>query len=885
MSGTLDFDQVPLEVLTEINDTGPRLDLQNCDPPLRSVPPLILQKTIIEELILAHNRLTQVPSDVRNLLTLRGLDLSRNLLTTLPRQLQECVAIEGVNLSGNQLRLVPECIPQLFMLKILDMSNNLLYVLPREIGRLVKCERLYINGNRLRSLPCEIGQMAKLRRLHAAENDLAVVPTELGNLVNLAELDLSANNLTRLPSQLGRMMSLRILQVGDNHLVWPPVEVVDEGPEAVLDFLKKADSLHDRDYVVGSRQHFDESMRGTAQSVSQAKIESTCAQCGDSGEVALDLSSKGLVNAPDEPHLPSSLAGLHKLRQMFLNKNNLTEVPLQVCQLADLIGLNLGYNKLTMLPPEICDLSLLQALNLGTNQLSELPPTIGRLTSLMVLDLYGNRIKRLPTEIGQLRALRRLYVDNNCLEEIPHQIGNLRNLLRLYVGQNQLTSIPHQIFQLVGLQELDLRNNKLHFLPQDEFELRGLLWLGLEGNPDLRCPSFPPEIISGRDGRIVADFFRKKSYQDLISGNMGSKLFRRMHFQRAARFCEQVEQSELVADLAEQMESWIDSADKATTLSRYTNSEYRVADGWRCKVTDLSTNVGDDYFMTISDTGIELKEPHLIRDDSVFIYPLQEETDVTQKDETTLLVCLSDYLSIEIDTSPAPATSLMVQLQYTMSKQFLAYRAKTYLADYAVMAEKFERQFATILGLIQSKKAAVGALMSLSGLVDSKLPKGAAFTQHLTTVQQICSGEHFVVVKSGGTELAPPGAGNVINIQAAETACMHIADDGLRQELDSQAQALTVDVQQLTGTVDVMQRTLSAEHRDLLWCIQTDTMAVSTTLVDFLLQVRGVDYRTLHDPAQKAGAALTPPLLSSQTANLETALPSCRCPLALTDGP
>ena len=77
---------------------------------------------------------------------------------------------------------------------------------------------------------------------------------------------------------------------------------------------------------------------------------------------------------------------MNKLRQMFLNKNNLTEVPLQVCELGDLIGLNLGCNKLTMLPMEISDLSLLQALNLGTNQL-ELPPTIGRLTSLMVLDL------------------------------------------------------------------------------------------------------------------------------------------------------------------------------------------------------------------------------------------------------------------------------------------------------------------------------------------------------------------------------------------------------------------------------------------------------------------------------------------------------------------
>ena len=176
----------------------------------------------------------------------------------------------------------------------------------------------------------------------------------------------------------------------------------------MLRYLKQRDELHDRDLVIGARPHFDATMQDVeTMTVSQEKIELICSQCGDRGDVALDLSSKGLVDAPGEPHLPRGLAGLHKVRQMFLNKNKLTEVPLQVCQLGDLIGLNLGFNQLTMLPMEISDLSLLQALNLGTNQLSELPPTIGRLTSLMVLDLYGNKLRSLPSEIGQLRACER----------------------------------------------------------------------------------------------------------------------------------------------------------------------------------------------------------------------------------------------------------------------------------------------------------------------------------------------------------------------------------------------------------------------------------------------------------------------------------------------
>ena len=856
MSGVtaVDFDQVPLEVLSEINETGPRLDLQNLQ--LRAVPPLVMLKTIIEELMLAHNRLTVIPAEISNLTTLRGLDLSANLLTTLPLELRGCLAIEGLNLRGNQLRLVPTCVPQLAMLKVLDLSNNMLYCLPSAIGGLVKCERLYLNGNRLRVLPKEIGRMTKLRRLHAAENELAVVPTNLGNLTNLAELDISANNLTRLPSQLGRMLALRIIQVGGNPLTWPPLAVLEEGSEAVLRFLKQADELHDRDLVVGSRQHFDASVQAAATAaVSQEKIDSVCSQCGDHGDVALDLSSKGLVNAPDEPHLPRSLAGLHKLRQMFLNKNNLTEIPLQVCQLGDLIGLNLGYNKLTTLPLEISDLSLLQALNLGTNQLSELPPTIGRLTSLMVLDLYGNKLRRLPPEIGQLRALRRLYVDNNRLEALPHEIGNLRNLLRLYVGQNQLTSVPHQVFELAGLQELDLSNNKLQMLPQHDLNLRNLLWISIDGNPDLRCPTFPPEITDGADGRYIADFLRKRSYQDLVGGNLGSKLFGRMHFQRAARFCKQVEQSDLVAALAEQLDHLYDSTDRATNLSRYTNSEYRVADGWRCQVKDLSTGIADDYFMTISDTGIELTSPHLVRDDDTFIYSLMEETDVTEKDEHTLLVVLSNILAIEIDTAPAPATSLMVQLQYTLSKQFLAYRAKTYLAEYTCMVEKFKQAFVAINELVDSKTAAIGALIDLCGLVDSKLPKGQAFSDHAARAEQICDGQHYVVVQlPGGIESSPDGVSNIVSVTLAEAACMHVADERLLQELQFQADSLKDDVRQLTGTMQTARTRLEEEHRDLLVCIKSDMLAVATTLVDFMLQVRGVDYRTMHDMTHKAGA-------------------------------
>ena len=71
--------------------------------------------------------------------------------------------------------------------------------------------------------------------------------------------------------------------------------------------------------------------------------------------------SQGRVQAPPLPRPPAA------------------QVPIEICQLSHLLGLNLGNNRLHSLPWEICGLQSLQALNLGGNQLHELPPSIGRL--------------------------------------------------------------------------------------------------------------------------------------------------------------------------------------------------------------------------------------------------------------------------------------------------------------------------------------------------------------------------------------------------------------------------------------------------------------------------------------------------------------------------
>src|SRR5262244_2807722 len=65
-------------------------------------------------------------------------------------------------------------------------------------------------------------------------------------------------------------------------------------------------------------------------------------------------------------------------------------------------------------------------LNLSDCNLSELPLEIGELADLQVLWLHNNKLAQLPPEIGQLRNLRRIRLHNNELKE--RLFGNCWNL-------------------------------------------------------------------------------------------------------------------------------------------------------------------------------------------------------------------------------------------------------------------------------------------------------------------------------------------------------------------------------------------------------------------------------------------------------------------------
>ncbi|GEM_PF-1331332 len=207
-----------------------------------------------------------------------------------------------------------------------------------------------------------------------------------------------------------------------------------------------------------------------------------------------------------------------------LSKQNLTSLPLSVCQMGHLQSLNLSHNQLTELPPEIGQLVNLVELNLNDNQLTELPPEIGQLVNLVELNLSHNQLTALPPKLGQLKGVVKLNLDHNSLTTLPRELFFLKNLRLLNLSHNQLVEIPSEIENLVNLEVLSLDDNKLKSLPQGIKNLAHLQELFLRHNP--LSIFMPTDILEDpqKPAAILEAYFNNKYWVTIPAGEftMGS---------------------------------------------------------------------------------------------------------------------------------------------------------------------------------------------------------------------------------------------------------------------------------------------------------------------------------------------------------------------------
>lgn len=151
-------------------------------------------------------------------------------------------SLEELNANFNKLTLLPDTIGfELLSLKKLSVNSNKLVFLPYSISHATALRVLDVRLNCLRSLPEDLENLVNLEILNVSQNFqyLIELPYSIGLLMSLVELDVSYNKISELPTSLGCLRKLQKLRVEGNPLVSPPLEVMEQGLQAVRQYMSE----------------------------------------------------------------------------------------------------------------------------------------------------------------------------------------------------------------------------------------------------------------------------------------------------------------------------------------------------------------------------------------------------------------------------------------------------------------------------------------------------------------------------------------------------------------------------------------------------------------------------------------------------------------------
>ena len=107
----------------------------------------LFRLTLLEEIVVNDNLLTELPSCIGFL-----------------RQLQTLIA------DGNRIEQLPKSICSCTNLRILSIGNNFIKCLPEELGRLTSLQVLNVRNNNLSYLPFSLTKISNLKSLWLSEN-------------------------------------------------------------------------------------------------------------------------------------------------------------------------------------------------------------------------------------------------------------------------------------------------------------------------------------------------------------------------------------------------------------------------------------------------------------------------------------------------------------------------------------------------------------------------------------------------------------------------------------------------------------------------------------------------------------------------------------------
>lgn len=150
----------------------------------------------------------------------------------------------------------------------------------------------------------------------------------------------------------------------------------------------------------------------------------------------------------------------------------------------DLHGMDMSFQGLSVIGRNIIILSNIRQLVLNNNEITEIPIEITKLKCLEKLDLGYNRIEKIPAEIGQLVNLQELLLNDNMITEIPMEMGTLYKLETFNIQNNPLMHPYGTMAKDKSLLRFCRENNTNYPQPNDR------VWVDTVLRPDTSQETF-----------------------------------------------------------------------------------------------------------------------------------------------------------------------------------------------------------------------------------------------------------------------------------------------------------------------------------------------------------------------------------------------------------
>jgi len=437
--------------------------------------------TNLTQLSLAHNQLgPRLSSNIQYLIRLQSLDLSHNNFERLPKQLEELVVIRELKATHNLLHAgsITGYFFKLSTLQLLDLSHNLFKDIPVETGNMelfkatkqwevgLQCLQkqliiLRLSHNLFAQWPTQLDKLNKIKELDLSYNQLSVVPTLVKYNSSLTRLDLSFNRISSIPSELYQCFSLQRLFLQNNQLEQLPGRLGDGISQRLTEFVE-LDISHNLLKGLDDRLALFSSMKVLKANDNLIEEMSEGGIAGATNLQHLDLSRNQLYQ------LPEKFSNCKNLQHLNLEQNHLAAVPMSMSTMRNLTHLYMRDNDISDAPHQVFGMTVsMRHIDLSHNRLARLPMTWFTMSKLAYMDVSFNSIEGpMPRGLGQLKELETLLLRENLITELPESISNLEKLRILELESNQLAGeLPAGLSRLQLLWRFTARGNLLSMSP------------------------------------------------------------------------------------------------------------------------------------------------------------------------------------------------------------------------------------------------------------------------------------------------------------------------------------------------------------------------------------------------------------------------------------